>query len=404
MPESLLDTSAFLTLFQSVLRQRRRAKSFLPEGPEPAAVFGAREQAQAASSEEWQAVCADMESMLFPEGSGEAGELLRLRPCARMADTAAAVIDLWRAGKRTIGVRTSGSTGHPKVCVHAEEELIQEALWLRDALAPKGRILSAVPPQHLYGLTTSIFLPRLCGREAVFLPALSTLVLSAIRPGDTVIGIPLLWDAAAKSAIRAPEGRPVTLLSAAAPLRAATAAALAARGFVPREVYGSSETGIVGLRDDVAQPFRLVPYMKRLAAPDASAGADVTLVERSLLSGGRLVLELMDSMVWSGDRNFLPSGRLDSLVQVGGVNVSPSRLKNCLLALPEVAECCVRPMRPEEGSRLKAFVVPAGGCGERAVRAAVRRAVRALLPEERPGSLTLGDRLPVSDMGKLRDW
>jgi acyl-CoA synthetase (AMP-forming)/AMP-acid ligase II len=45
-------------------------------------------------------------------------------------------------------------------------------------------------------------------------------------------------------------------------------------------------------------------------------------------------------------------------VQVAGVNVWPQRVAEALRAHPDVLDAVVRPMRADEGERLKAFVVP----------------------------------------------
>jgi long-chain acyl-CoA synthetase len=52
------------------------------------------------------------------------------------------------------------------------------------------------------------------------------------------------------------------------------------------------------------------------------------------------------------------AGRAEGAVQVGGVNVFPDVVGRVLTAHSGVAQAAVRLMRPEEGTRLKAFVVP----------------------------------------------
>ena len=104
------------------------------------------------------------------------------------------------------------------------------------------------------------------------------------------------------------------------------------------------------------------------------------------------------------------AGRRDRAVQVGGTNVYPDRVARVLRAHPKVADCAVRLMRPEEGWRLKAFVVPdgvsAGAIGDPAdLRRELRRWLRDKVEaSERPGSITLGAVLPLDDQGKAADW
>ena len=63
-------------------------------------------------------------------------------------------------------------------------------------------------------------------------------------------------------------------------------------------------------------------------------------------------------------------------------------------------------MRPDEGTRLKAFVVPADASADRPALAALLDAWsrEVLSAAERPVSLTLGESLPVGSNGKPRDW
>jgi acyl-coenzyme A synthetase/AMP-(fatty) acid ligase len=62
-------------------------------------------------------------------------------------------------------------------------------------------------------------------------------------------------------------------------------------------------------------------------------------------------------------------------------------------------------MTPEEGSRLKSFVVPAPGTDPAALRADLWRwSESRLTAPERPKAFKIGDELPRNVMGKLSDW
>ena len=56
-------------------------------------------------------------------------------------------------------------------------------------------------------------------------------------------------------------------------------------------------------------------------------------------------------------RFLVPLKRRDACVQVAGINVYPKHVEKILSQHPAVKTCRVRLMRPEEGTRLKAFVV-----------------------------------------------
>ena len=71
-----------------------------------------------------------------------------------------------------------------------------------------------------------------------------------------------------------------------------------------------------------------------------------------------------------------------------------------------MADAAVRPMRPEEGDRLKAFVVPAATATDPdELSAELRRfSVATLPPAQRPGAYSFGPTLPRTELGKLADW
>ena len=72
---------------------------------------------------------------------------------------------------------------------------------------------------------------------------------------------------------------------------------------------------------------------------------------------------------------------------------------------PGVSAATVRLMRPEEGRRLKAFLVPDGGVDIEILRSRiVAWSAAHLSTAERPGSIVLGESLPVDVLGKATDW
>jgi acyl-coenzyme A synthetase/AMP-(fatty) acid ligase len=95
-------------------------------------------------------------------------------------------------------------------------------------------------------------------------------------------------------------------------------------------------------------------------------------------------------------------GRKDAVVQVRGAKVIPQRVADYIRSHPSVKDCCVRLMRPEEGDRLKAFVVWRGEAN--AGREMEEWLFRKLQPDEIPASIVFGHRLPRNEMGKLSDW
>ncbi len=319
-------------------------------------------------------------------------------------DFCAAAYRQWLRGERRMSFLTSGSTGLPKACPHAETALMQEAAALAPFFAPCRRVLLTVPCHHLYGCVFGIFMPRACSLPVGTRPFLPHALMDAMRPGDALIAIPQLLErfvSLLNSGKAGGEtGRAITLVSATAPLRPATGERLAALGFRLIEIYGSSETGVVGWRERMREPYRLLPYWQR----GADAG-DAQMLVRTMPDGSKRAYPLQDVIVWGDDGGFVPAGRRDRAVQVAGVNVHPAHVEETLAAHEGVAQCRVRLMRPEEGDRLKAFIVPKGDWDARSLRSSLAVYLRERLRDaERPRSLTFGRTLPRNALGKDADW
>ncbi len=163
------------------------------------------------------------------------------------------------------------------------------------------------------------------------------------------------------------------------------------------EVYGSTETAGVAVRRWPEPSYQLMPHWR---FDDPVRDDAPAIVHRS----GRRH-ELPDG-IWALDRDrFTLTGRRDGAVQVGGVNVYPDEIAARLREHPGVREAVVRLMCPEEGDRLKAFVVPGAAVDPAALLADLQAWIMTSLPTPaRPTSITLGPRLPIGAMGKAVDW
>jgi 4-coumarate--CoA ligase (photoactive yellow protein activation family) len=166
------------------------------------------------------------------------------------------------------------------------------------------------------------------------------------------------------------------------------------------QVYGSSETGGLGWRASHREDYRLLPHLAR-------EGGRADGILRTLPDGRTEPLQAQDQLSWSGERTFAVGARADGAVQVGGVNVFPARVRAALLEHPGVLDCAVRLMRPDEGARLKAFIVrhPGDASPGPDFLAGLRAWIDArLAAPQRPKAFTLGAELPRSALGKPADW
>jgi 4-coumarate--CoA ligase (photoactive yellow protein activation family) len=301
--------------------------------------------------------------------------------------------------------RTSGSSGSPKRCTHALGLLWQETLELARLLPGRRRIFSVVPSHHIYGFLFTVLLPRALGVAEVLdlrAAAPSTLLRNA-RPGDLLVAHPGWWELAARLQPRFPED--VMGTSSTAPCPDPLARELADAGLRLLQMYGSSETAGVGWRLEAGAAFTLLPHWSRTGGAAELA--------RTLPDGGTASYALQDRLEWEDAYRFRPAGRIDAAVQVGGVNVFPSYVAEVLRMHPRVAAAAVRLMRPDEGARLKAFVVPAdaepGFNADEAGLETLRTELldwcaQRLTAPERPAAISFGERLPRQASGKPADW
>lgn len=162
------------------------------------------------------------------------------------------------ASDRVIAIAfTSGSTGQAKPHPKTWGELVYGAGQTRQrfGLEPTMTIVATVPPQHVYGLETSIMAPLASGvsvhTDRPFFPADICAALAAVPSPRVLVTTPLHLQTCVSAGLRWPAV--AFVLSATAPLSAELAAhAEAAFGAPLLEIYGCTETGAMASRRTVA--------------------------------------------------------------------------------------------------------------------------------------------------------
>ncbi|KDB50509.1 4-coumarate-CoA ligase [Sphaerotilus natans subsp. natans DSM 6575] len=300
--------------------------------------------------------------------------------------------------------RTSGSSGQPKPCTHTLADLQQETRFLARLFTgahrkPLRRVLTAVPAHHIYGFLFTVLLPVELGHLPVQDVRRVTVndLPRRMAAGDLLVSHPAHWALLARHASALPAG--VIGTTSTAPCPDETAQALTRCGLQRLvQVYGSSETAGIAWRDAPAAHYELMAHWTR---PDNQAHD----LLRHSDAGDTRAFALQDALKWHGPRHFNVMGRLDQAVQVGGINVFPSRVRDVLLQHPEVADAAVRLMALQDSARLKAFVVPRP---EADITDLTQRLDTWLAPRlsaaERPRAFALGSELPRNAQGKLADW
>lgn len=295
-------------------------------------------------------------------------------------------------------VFTSGSTGRPQPHAKSWGSLVAGARALARGLgiADGGgcSMLGTVPPQHMYGLETTVMLPLQSGMAThpgrPLLPADVEAALAAMTGSRWLAATPIHLRACMAGEIAAPGLSGV--LSATMPLETKLAQVVEERWQAPvHEIYGCTEAGTVALRRPAqSQEWR---FCEGLHAWQEAGAA--------WISGGHLDEPLMlpDSMELIDAERFILLGRPGDMVKVAGKRTSIEALNSELLRVPGVRDgVFFLPETQDAGQpRLAALVV-----APRIERDAILRALRERIdPAFLPRPLLIVDALPRNATGKL---
>ncbi len=293
---------------------------------------------------------------------------------------------------------TSGSSGQPKPNRKTWGSFVAStalnAALLREQVGADAQLVATVPPQHMYGMETSVLLPLLGGMAVhsgrPFFPAEIADALGQARAPRVLVTTPVHLRALLQSGIDLPPLAAV--LSATAPLGRDLAEQAETRWGAPvLELFGSTETCVIGHRRTARESdWRLYPGVQLQPQPDGTGVAAPWFVEPVMLQD---VIEPLPG-------GFRLCGRSSDLLEIAGKRASLGELNRRLLAVPGVQDGVVLQSDASDAQgvqRLCALVV-APGLDEAGILAALRDAVD---PVFLPRPLRLVDRLPRNETGKL---
>jgi acyl-coenzyme A synthetase/AMP-(fatty) acid ligase len=292
---------------------------------------------------------------------------------------------------------TSGSSGKPKPCAHnlatfkisADMAVRSLGLWRQQLL-----MVSTTPPQHMYGLETSVFWPLfssliLYDGRPFFPEDIRRVVETA--PWPTVLAT---TPTHLRSLVKAngPWPKLVGVLSAtdalSEKLAHETAAAL---GQSPHEIYGSTETLSFASREPLCESLWR-PYTNiRLAQGETGQ----TRLESLHLQTPTL---LQDCFKVEADGRFVVLGRHSDLIKIGGKRASLAELTRRLKDIAGVEDgfCFVQEGGGQGEARLGIVVV------SRLDKQGIREGLRPYVDEVfLPRKIHFVECLPRNEVGKL---
>jgi acyl-coenzyme A synthetase/AMP-(fatty) acid ligase len=303
----------------------------------------------------------------------------------------------WAAIVFTSGT-TGGSRGYHKSWGALVERSIDAAAWLEFPNNRVTSIVGMVPPQHMYGLETTVLLPlhtaaaTWCG--ATFYPMDVVAALRAVPEPRVLVTTPLQIRTLLRESVDLPKIDRV--VSATAPLSPEIARSAeerwATRVF---EIFGATEVGSIASRRTVAGDVWMAYPRVRLGRTNPDA--------ETLVTGPRAAaFPLSDVVELLDDRHFRLIGRRSDVVKLAGRRASLAELNRILAELDGVIDgqfVAPEDLDRQPTARLLVFVV------------APARSAEDLLVELRhridpvfvPRRVIKVDSLPRNNVGKLTD-
>ena len=307
-----------------------------------------------------------------------------------------------KADTELLRLYTGGSTGAPRLWPKTALNILGEALFLARtfAVGPNDRILATVPPYHIYGLLYSVLLPLVSGASVLAAnPSFPEEILAQAHAQRTtiLISIPAHYRALRG---RSSLGDHLRLAFSSAGMLdpADNNAFCQVNPSGVFEVYGSTETGGIGLRHRGRGEEAFTPYVVldwridgerlRLRSPFLSPGLPLD-TGQCFVAGDR---------VEPRDNGFLLKGRADSITKVGGRRVDLDEIRSLIREQPGVTDCLVLALE-DSGSREHRIVALIEGVNADA--STIRTALAARIePYAMPRALRIIDSLPLKASGK----
>ena len=334
-----------------------------------------------------------------------------------------------RSSDKAVYLFSTGSTGKPKCVVRSHANMIALA---RNHTATINwdsgdRVLFSIPISHTYGLGNFVSAVSV-GACCCFLPGfVRKEVMGALEKDEITVfpAVPFMLETLARSARGGNYDFPRLrhVISAGAPLPEETFFSFhRAFGVYPRQLYGSSETGVmtINVAEDIAEK-RLsvgVPVENVVVRVVSESGSELPagqtgeiIIRSPSMTDGYVDFPeetervFVDGFYHTGDLGMFDSdgylfirGRKKLFINISGNKVDPFEVENLLMAHENITEAAVIGI-PGPGGReeVKAFIV-AGGLARKDVINFCREKISDY---KIPTKIEFVDTLPRSPAGKV---
>ncbi|MFI9652281.1 AMP-binding protein [Guyparkeria halopsychrophila] len=342
------------------------------------------------------------------------GPHLAIPPLRRAKSQGECVSQVPRIPTRQLIARvfTSGTTGKPKGHDKHWGRLVANARVAADALTAHHRItskaqrgpldgihlLGTVPSQHMYGFE-SLILAALCGGATLsvdqpFFPGDIAASLAELPSPRMLVTTPYHLHHLLASECALPPCEHILCATAPLELTLATHAEQTLGG-VLQEIYGSTETGQIAVRQPTqGADWQLMEGVRLKETASGGVIASGGHIERPVCLGD--CLERVD------ERHFRLIGRLANQVNIAGKRSSIEYLNATLRAIDGVKDGFFFHPRSTNAEGRQPERLAAVVCGPGLSADSVRRALRERLdPVFLPRPLLLVEQMPVNATGKV---
>lgn len=295
----------------------------------------------------------------------------------RVDDWAARIEAAIGGAFREMSFTAAGRDSLAEASRHGADEVFCDAAAAANLLYGRRRMISLISPHSLIGFAVTVLTPNLQRIACIDARGMAPDELGrALAFGDVVVATPTLWRYIISEGVKAPDNAMGVCFGEE--MTAELAADMRKAGFgALRELYGSTETGLIAWRGSPGEPFILFDHWRR----------NGEALMRRAPSGDERSMAPMDALLWESERAFRLGGRRDGAVQIGAVNVFPDRIAQIVRAHPLVEDCHIAVSRHSGGvNRLIAHIKlnPEAAPGEQAARAIDSWCRAELRPQERP--------------------
>ena len=316
---------------------------------------------------------------------------------------------------------SSGSTGTPKAVVLTHDNVEAEAANVAAALGlgPGDRVVAPVPLTHSYGFDLAVLATLASGASVEQRPVLSPRrALADMADATVYLGVPAIYRVVAEAPVSAPPDLAGAryLLSCTAALSPDLIRAFASRFGAPIcQHYGSSETGAVANHQPdqvLARPESVGRAIGGVSVRVADDTGELVVEGPAVASGYALggpagATPLAAGTFRTGDLAQIDAdgfirihGRRDTVINVGGLKVSPQEVSEALERHPAVRQAAVVGVPDGRGAELVAAAVVLA----RAVpdTELIAHCTGELAEHKVPRRIVVCEALPVGPTGKVR--